>query len=76
MVFLSTRAGVPVCKRPSWKPAARNEADRPIAGASLIRPAGKRFIPEIALVPKVYYRSKRAPICISPDRNVPVHMTT
>jgi hypothetical protein len=76
MVLLSSRAGVPVCKRPSWKPAARNEADRPIAGASSIRPAGKRFIPEMALVPKVHYRSKYAPMCISPDRNVPVQMTT
>lgn len=45
MLSLSSRAGVPVCNRPSWKPALRREPERPTEGASSMRPAGKRFMP-------------------------------
>lgn len=43
----SRRAGVPVCSRPSLKPAERREAERPTDGASLILPAGIRLRPVI-----------------------------
>jgi hypothetical protein len=46
MVLISSLAGVPVCSRPSLNPAALREAERPIEGASLSRPAGNRLRPE------------------------------
>ena len=45
MVAPSSRAGVPVCKRPSWKPAFFKDADKPIEGSSLSLPAGNFLIP-------------------------------
>ena len=39
------RAGVPVCNRPSLKPAFRNDSDKPTEGASFILPAGIRRDP-------------------------------
>jgi hypothetical protein len=45
IVFPSSRAGVPVCSRPSLKPAAFRDAESPTEGASPRRPAGKRFMP-------------------------------
>src|SRR6266550_4818600 len=46
MVFLSSRAGVPVCRRPREKPAEARDAESPVEGASPMRPAGKRLSPE------------------------------
>lgn len=47
MLCLSSLAGVPVCRRPSLNPAALRDADRPIDGASPMRPAGIRRIPSM-----------------------------
>ena len=76
MVFLSSRAGVPVCRRPSAKPAEARDAESPVEGASPILPAGKRLRPTKNLVRLEKGRLWDAPTCISPDRNVPVHITT
>ena len=46
MVLSSSRAGVPVCSRPSLKPAALRDAESPIDEGSPSRPAGKRFMPK------------------------------
>jgi hypothetical protein len=45
MVVPSSLAGVPVCSLRSWNPAARNDVDNPVDGASFNRPAGKRLRP-------------------------------
>lgn len=45
MVRLYSRAGVPVWRRPSLKPADRKEADKPDEGDSSMRPAGNRLRP-------------------------------
>jgi hypothetical protein len=44
-VRASSLAGVPVCNLPSLKPALARDSERPRAGESPIRPAGKRFMP-------------------------------
>jgi len=54
MLCLSSLAGVPVCKRPSLNPAALRDAERPVEGASPIRPAGIRRIPTVELITEVY----------------------
>ena len=45
MVLPSSRAGVPVLRRPRVKPARSKDFDRPSAEASPIRPAGQFFSP-------------------------------
>jgi hypothetical protein len=56
--LLSTRAGVPVCSRPSLEPARASDPESPVDGSSPIRQAGKQFIPGKAVLRK----SKRAKI--------------
>ena len=46
IVLPSSRAGVPVCKRPNLNPADFKDKDNPIAGLSPSLPAGKRFNPK------------------------------
>ena len=45
-VRASSLAGVPVCNLPSLKPALARDSERPRAGESPIRPAGKRLMPK------------------------------
>jgi hypothetical protein len=45
-VRASSLAGVPVCNLPSLKPVLARDSERPRAGESPIRPAGKRFMPK------------------------------
>lgn len=77
IVLPSSRAGVPVCKRPSLNPAFFNEAESPVEGLSPSLPAGKRFIPKARIrILQLINERIGVPIWISPDRNVPVQMTT
>ena len=45
IVLPSSRAGVPVCKRPSLNPAFFKDTDSPVEGLSPSLPAGNRFMP-------------------------------
>jgi hypothetical protein len=58
IVFPSNLAGVPVWSLPNLKPAEAREADKPREGASLSRPAGKRFMPEkfMTVLPSLFVR--------------------
>ena len=46
IVLPSSRAGVPVCNRPSLNPAVFKDADNPVEGLSPSLPAGNRFMPK------------------------------
>ena len=46
IVLPSSRAGVPVCKRPNLNPAFFKDAVNPVEGLSPSLPAGNRFIPK------------------------------